>query len=73
MPWIVRTLIGFVFKGVERGAQGPVMLAADAGLADASGRYWLETEEKQPSDDARDPALAKRLWDESAKACGLAA
>jgi NAD(P)-dependent dehydrogenase (short-subunit alcohol dehydrogenase family) len=71
MPWIVRTLIGFVFKGVERGARGPVLLATDPDLAEATGRYWLETEEKQPSADARDPALGARLWDESAKACGL--
>lgn len=71
LPWIVRKLIGFVFKGVERGAQGPVMLACDPDLADANGRYWMETKEKTPSADAQDPALGKRLWDYSEKACGL--
>jgi hypothetical protein len=72
MPWVVRKLIGLAFKGVEHGARGPVMLATDPDLSEATGRYWLETEEKQPSSDALDRALAARLWDESAKACGLA-
>ena len=72
MPWIVRKLIGFAFKGVEHGAKGPVMLACDPALADATGRYWKETNEEQPSADALDPALAARLWDVSAEACGLA-
>ena len=38
----------------------------------ATGRYWKETKEQQPSDDALDRALAARLWQLSAAACGLA-
>ena len=71
MPWIVRKLIGFAFKGVEHGAKGPVLLATDPTLADATGRYWKETDEQQPSADALDATLATRLWDVSAEACGL--
>ncbi len=72
MPWIARKAVGFMFKGVEEGAKGPLMLACDPGLEGATGRYWMETTEKQPSDDALDEALAKRLWDESCRLTGLA-
>jgi NAD(P)-dependent dehydrogenase (short-subunit alcohol dehydrogenase family) len=72
MPWIARKLIGFMFKDVAHGAKAPVMLATDPALADASGRYWKESAEKQPSDEAMDPAVGKRLWEESARMCGLA-
>ena len=71
LPWIARKLVGLMFKGVEHGAKGPLLLATDPALAQASGRYWLETEEQEPSSDALDPALAARLWQVSAAACGL--
>ena len=72
LPWIVRRIVGFMFKGVEEGAAGPVLLASAPELADATGRYWKETTEETPSDDARDLALAARLWELSERACGLA-
>ena len=53
-------------------AKGPVMLATDPSLAEATARYWKETQEQQPSADALDRALAARLWKTSADACGLA-
>jgi len=71
LPWIARKAVGLMFKSVEEGARGPVMLAADPELADANGRYWAETREKTPSEDARDPELAARLWEWSERACGL--
>ena len=71
LPWIARKAVGFMFKGVDDGARGPILLACDPALADATGRYWMETKEKTPSEDARDPALAARLWEVSAEACGL--
>jgi NAD(P)-dependent dehydrogenase (short-subunit alcohol dehydrogenase family) len=72
LPWIVRKLIGFMFKGVEVGAQPSLKLACDPELATASGRYWKELEEKQASEAARDTALAAKLWQVSEEACGLA-
>jgi retinol dehydrogenase-12 len=72
MPWIVRKLIGFMFKDVAHGVKGPVLVATDPSLADVSGRYWKETTEMAPSDEALDPAVGKRLWEESARYCGLA-
>ena len=71
MPWLARKVVGFWFKGVEHGARGPVMLATDPSLAEATGRYWKELEEQTPSREARDEAVAERLWDWSAEACGL--
>jgi NAD(P)-dependent dehydrogenase (short-subunit alcohol dehydrogenase family) len=73
MPWIARKFVGLVFKSVEHGARGPVRLATDPALAGVSGRYFFETEEKEPSADALDRDLAARLWDESAAACGVPA
>jgi NAD(P)-dependent dehydrogenase (short-subunit alcohol dehydrogenase family) len=73
MPWIARKAVGFMFKGVEHGAKGPILLATDPQLADATGRYWKETNEETPSDDALDESLAKRLWEVSAEACGITA
>jgi NAD(P)-dependent dehydrogenase (short-subunit alcohol dehydrogenase family) len=72
LPWIARKLIGFVFKGVAFGAKGPLLVATDPTLADVSGRYWKETAETAPSEEALDPAVGSRLWDESAQFCGLA-
>ncbi len=71
MPWIARKIVGLIFKNVAHGAKAPVMLATDPALSDASGRYWKEMTEKSPSDEAQDSAVGKRLWDESARLCGL--
>ncbi len=73
MPWIARKAVGFMFKGVDEGAQGPLMLTCDAELDGKTGRYFMETTEKRPSDAALDEALAKRLWEESARLTGLSA
>ena len=72
LPWIARKLVGFMFKGVEHGAKAPVLLATDPTLETATGRYWKELEEQTPSDEAQDVEIARRLWDESARFCGLA-
>jgi len=71
MPWIARKAVGLMFKGVEDGAQGPLLLACDPDLEGVSGRYWKETSERTPSDDALDEDLARRLWEESYRLTGL--
>ena len=60
-------------RGVEDGAQGPLLLACDPQLQGVSGRYWKETSEKTPSSDALDEDLAGRLWEESCRLTGLSA
>ena len=71
MPWIARKIVGLICKNVAHGAKAPVMLATDPALTDASGRYWKEMTEKSPSYEALDSAVGKRLWEESARLCGL--
>jgi NAD(P)-dependent dehydrogenase (short-subunit alcohol dehydrogenase family) len=71
LPWIVRKLVGFIFKDVAFGAKGPVLVATDSTLADVSGRYWKETTETAASEEALDPVVASRLWEESARFCGI--
>jgi NAD(P)-dependent dehydrogenase (short-subunit alcohol dehydrogenase family) len=71
LPWIARKLVGFIFKGVAVGAQGPMLVATDPALADATGRYWKETTETAPSAEALDPAVGSRLWEQSARFCGF--
>ncbi len=72
MPWIARKLVGLIFKGVALGARGPMLVSTDPALADTTGRYWKETTETAASAEALDPAVASRLWEESARFCGLA-
>jgi retinol dehydrogenase-12/retinol dehydrogenase-13 len=72
MPWIARKLVGLIFKGVALGARGPMLVSTDPALVDTTGRYWKETTETAASAEALDPAVASRLWEESARFCGLA-
>jgi NAD(P)-dependent dehydrogenase (short-subunit alcohol dehydrogenase family) len=72
LPWIARKIVGFIFKDVAHGAKGPLLVASDPSLTNVSGRYWKETTEKKPSDEALDAAVGKRLWEVSAGYCGLA-
>lgn len=72
LPWIARKLIGLMFKDIDHGVKGPLLVATDPALQDASGRYWKETTERKPSDEALDPAVGERLWNVSAEYCGLA-
>jgi retinol dehydrogenase-12 len=72
LPWIARKIVGFIFKDVAHGAKGPVLVATDPAVAELSGRYWKETTETKPSDEALDAAVGQRLWEESARYCDLA-
>jgi retinol dehydrogenase-12 len=71
LPWIVQKIVGLMFKDVAYGAKGPLLVATDPTLADATGRYWKESTERTPSDEAMDPAVAARLWEASARLCEL--
>jgi hypothetical protein len=48
-----------------------VRLATDPALASLSGEYFREEERAEPSERARDPELARRLWSESERLVGL--
>lgn len=55
----------------ERGAQAIVYLATSPDVAGMSGVYFERKQPKEPSTLARDDALARRLWDESARLARL--
>lgn len=50
----------------ERGAEGPLMLAAEPEYAGVSGGYFNQLRASQPAAAARDPETAARLWELSA-------
>jgi NAD(P)-dependent dehydrogenase (short-subunit alcohol dehydrogenase family) len=51
----------------EAGADTMVFLASSPGVANVSGEYFYKRRPKTPTQDARDDAAAKRLWDETAR------
>ena len=53
---------------VERGATTSLYVALAPELAGVTGRYFVDAREATPSRDARDPALAERLWTASERA-----
>lgn len=53
------------FKDVPQGAATEVFVAVHPSLAAVSGRYFADCNEAPCRSDADDPALAKRLWDET--------
>ena len=55
----------------EKGAQTIVYLASSPDVARLSGGYYYKCRAATPSEEARDDAVAKRLWIESAKLAGI--
>ena len=74
-PGYAKPLIAILVKpflvSAERGAQTIVQLAADPSLEDVSGKYFEKKRPVSPAPLAQDQALAKRLWDVSARLVGL--
>ncbi len=73
-PWFARPLFAvakWFMISPERSAESVVRLAADPALEGVSGKYFDQQVEAEPSALARDDALAKRLWEESARLVGL--
>jgi NAD(P)-dependent dehydrogenase (short-subunit alcohol dehydrogenase family) len=73
-PGWARPLIGILFRPFflkpAEGAAPVVRLAADAGLAGVTGKYFDRDKPVTPAPLARDEALAKKLWAVSAKMVG---
>lgn len=57
----------------EQGADTLIYLAESAEVAGRTGGYWVKRAPVQPSVAARDPAVAARLWDVSARLAGVPA
>ena len=60
---LVDTLGRFIFVDPERGAMPNLRLAGEVALEGVTGRFFDGLREATPSDDARDPQLAARLWE----------
>lgn len=69
---LIRTLLRPFFLSAEEGGATIVQLAADPELEGVTGKYFEKGKAVTPAPLARDEALAKRLWDVSARLVGLA-
>ncbi len=74
-PWHLRMLGQAAFlargaKGAELGAEHVVHAATDPELEGVTGKYLLEGREVVPSPAARDPGMARRLWEVSEELLG---
>ena len=65
-------LLAPVLKRPRHGARTPVYLASSEDVEGVSGLYFRDTKPVEPSESARDPALAERLWEETGRLVGLA-
>lgn len=65
-------VVGFFAKvaapflmSAENGAKTSIFLATDPSVSKVSGQYFDKSKTKTPSREARDPAIARRLWNVS--------
>lgn len=58
------------FNSPERGARTSVYLASSPEVEGVTGGYFIACKARRPAPVARDEALARRLWEESADLCG---
>lgn len=65
--WFWRTLLDRVAITPAEGAKGLVRLATDPALAGVTGKYFSRETEKQPAKLALDDALARQVYEASAK------
>ncbi len=73
IPKPVYALIRRTLISAEKGADTVIWLASAPETATVNGKYFINRREKETSAKAKDTELAARLWDESAKLCGLPA
>jgi NAD(P)-dependent dehydrogenase (short-subunit alcohol dehydrogenase family) len=69
----VTALLSPFFLTPAQGARCSLFAATAPQLAATSGRYFVKEREVEPAPAARDPELARRLWERSAALCGLPA
>ena len=64
-PAPIRLMARWLFKSPEQGARTSLYLVTAPEAAEISGRYFVNSKEKQPGATALDDALAERLWAET--------
>jgi NAD(P)-dependent dehydrogenase (short-subunit alcohol dehydrogenase family) len=65
------SLFQFFSKTPAQGAETVVYLASSPEVQVVSGKYFADCKPVDSSADSKDPAIAKRLWEESVKLTGL--
>jgi NAD(P)-dependent dehydrogenase (short-subunit alcohol dehydrogenase family) len=73
VPQPLRWLIGLILPSPSKGAGPVVRLASAPDVADVTGQYFMRYKPHEPSEAARDDAVARRLWEVAEKATGLSA
>lgn len=68
---VLRRVVGLFLKTPEEGARTSLHLACSPELEGVSGRYFAKCRERTPAAHARDPELARRLWERSEELTGL--
>jgi NAD(P)-dependent dehydrogenase (short-subunit alcohol dehydrogenase family) len=61
----------FLSKSMEQGAQTSIHLAVSKDVKGVSGLYFSDCKVKEPSKEAQDDGVAKKLWEVSADLVGL--
>ena len=70
--WRLIKPVAYLFAvSEEAGAKTSVYLASSPDVAGVTGKYFAKCRERTPSRAARDDVTARRLWEESARLCGL--
>lgn len=65
-------IIGRLFgRSVVRGADTPIFVASSPELASVTGGYYADRKPRPGSDDSRDPAKARQLFDACARLSGV--
>ena len=67
----MRALARLAFTTPEKGARTSVQLAASPEVESVTGSYFVSGKPAKTDPLAQDQALARALWDESAKLVGL--
>ena len=65
------TALGLVARSPEQGADTLVWLATSPDVANVSGVYFFDQEQKPPSPEAQDTETAGRLWEISERQCAV--
>jgi NAD(P)-dependent dehydrogenase (short-subunit alcohol dehydrogenase family) len=68
---ITMTALNLMARTPQVGADTLVWLATSADVANVSGKYFFDRQQRMPSAEGRDMETARRLWELSERQCGL--
>jgi NAD(P)-dependent dehydrogenase (short-subunit alcohol dehydrogenase family) len=73
LPRLMMKLMGPLMPTAEKGAQPAIKMASAPEFEGVTGKYFSKLKETKSAPKSYDEALAKRLWDVSAKLAGIQA